>query len=68
MCLHVLLRARGCGGGIERRERLEERTRSLSDKVRSACICRCLGAIEGNNENNSVWDSQALADGCVRCS
>lgn len=33
MCLHVLLGKRGCGGGIVNSERLEEPTRSFSDKV-----------------------------------
>lgn len=40
MCLHVLLSKRGCGGGIANSERLEEPTRSFSDKVRFNNVSR----------------------------
>lgn len=43
MCLHVLFGKRGCGGGIANSERLEEPTRSFSDKVRFNNVLRfCL--------------------------
>ncbi|KAG5270494.1 hypothetical protein AALO_G00193280 [Alosa alosa] len=43
MCLHVLLGKRGCGGGIANSERLEEPTRSFSDKVHFNSVSRfCL--------------------------